>query len=225
MADLSVFTPDVGDTNGKGEITNPITPPTKRGRKKGGDLSTVGKNQVTSVTSLNFDENSIQSVSIISQVYGADFLPQLYDRLRAEAAGQREVFEQTQALEEALTISRHLNVERAEKLGREKGSRQMELRQLLKLKSEADKWVDEQFENMVIHYATVGLPYSQIVATMVNHAAKLHITLVDFKISKDGHWDFPEYNFIHADKIEACKARLAELGVEIDKLKELGVEV
>jgi len=226
MADLAVFSSDVED-NGTGAITTPLTPtPTKRGRpRKGGDLSTVGKGQVTSVTSLNFDETSIQNVNIISQIYGADFLPQLYDRIKAEAAGQREVFEQRQALEEALTISRHLNVERAEKLGREKGSRQMELRQLLKLKADADKWMDEQFEEMVINYATVGLPYSQIVATMKNNASKLHITLVDFQITKTGQWDFPDYQFIHDDKIEACKSRLAELGVELGKLQELGIEV
>lgn len=221
MADLAVFnSPDVEDS--KGEI---ISPTTKRGRKKGGDLSNLNKGQVTSITSLNFDESSIQNVTIISEVYGADFLPQLYDRLRAEAAGQKEVFEQTQALEEALTISRHLNVERAEKLGREKGSRQMELRQLLKLKADADKWMDEQFENMVIHYATVGLPYNQIVSTMVNHAAKLHINLVNFQISKTGQWEFPEYQFLHDDKITSCKARLAELGVELGRLKEMGIEV
>lgn len=223
MADLSVFSSDVGDDNGK--ITTPITPVKRGGRKKGGDLSTVGKNQITSVSSLNFDENSIQAVNIISQAYGADHLPQLFERLVAEAQGQKEVFEQTQALEEALTISRHLNIERAEKLGREKGSRQMELRQLLRLKSEADKWMDDQFENMVIHYATVGLPYNQIVVTMVNHAAKLHIALVDFKISKDGQWDFPEYQFIHTDKIEACKKRLSELGADLVKLKEMGIEL
>ncbi|MFM5991393.1 MAG: hypothetical protein ACKPA7_30875 [Sphaerospermopsis kisseleviana] len=220
MADLAVFnSPDVGDN--KGEIITPI----KRSRKKGGDLSNINKGQVAAVTSLNFDESSIQNVTIISEVYGADFLPQLYDRLRNEAAGQKEVFDQMQALEEALTVSRHLNVERAEKLGREKGSRQMELRQLLKLKTEADRWMDSNFEDMVIHYATVGLPYTQIVTTMVNHAAKLHINLGNFQITKDGKWEFPEYLFVHADKIEASKKRLAELGVELSKLKEMGIEV
>ncbi len=225
MADLAIF--NSSDVEDNGAITTPLTPtPTKKGRpRKGGDLSTVGKGQVTSVTSLNFDETSIQNVNIISQIYGADFLPQLYDRIKAEAAGQREVFEQRQALEEALTISRHLNVERAEKLGREKGSRQMELRQLLKLKADADKWMDEQFEEMVINYATIGISYAQIVTMMKNHASKLHIDLADFQISKSGQWDFPDYKFIHEDKIEFCKARLAELGVEIDKLKALGIEV
>lgn len=224
MADLSVFSPDVGDSNGHATHT---TPTPKRGKpRKGGDLSTVGKDSlVASVTSTGFDENSIQSVKIISQAYGADHLPALLERLVAEATGQKEVFDQTQALEEALTISRHLNIERAEKLGREKGSRQMELRQLLKLKADADKWMDDQFENMVIHYATVGLAYSQIIPTMVSHAAKLHIILTDFKISKDGQWDFPEYQFNHADKIDSCKVRLAGLGVELSKLKELGIEV
>jgi hypothetical protein len=240
MRDLSIFNPEVGDSNGS--ITH-ITPTPKRGRKKGGDLSTVGKESlVASITSAGFDENSIQSVKIISQAYGADHLPQLLERLVAEATGQKEVFEQTQALEESLTISRHLNVERAEKLGREKGSRQMELRQLLKLKSDADKWMPQRnpdfekvegadewlpsdFEDMIIHYATVGLPYNQIVTTMTNHAWKLHINLINFQIQKDGKFNFPDWEFIHADKIEACKARLAELGVELSKLKELGIEL
>ncbi len=220
MADLTIYNQETG------EDKTEITPTNKRGRpRKGGDLSTLSKSQSGGITSLNFDENSIQNVSIISQAYGADFLPQLYDRLKAEAMGQRETFDQTQALEEALTISRHLNVERAEKLGREKGSRQMELRQLIKLKKEADDWMDNQFEDMVIHYATIGLSYPQIVGTMKDHAAKLHIDLVNFSISPSGQWSFPDYKFVHEDKIQACKSRLAELGVELDKLKELGVDV
>jgi hypothetical protein len=225
MADLAVFTSPEQENKGV-ELVTPTVPTTKKGgRRKGGDLSTVGKAQITSVTSANFDDATIQKVNIIAEVYGADHLPQLYERLIAEATGQRQVFDQTQALEESLTISRHLNVERAEKLGREKGSRQMELRQLLKFKADAAQWMDNQFEDMVIHYATVGLPYPQIVATMITHAAKLHIELVNFQISKDGQWDFPEYRFLHEDKIESCKKRLAELGVETEKLQKLGIEV
>ena len=228
MADLAVFNSSDVEDNGTGTITTPITPtPTnKRGRpRKGGDLSTVGKGQVTGITSLNFDDASIKSITLISETLGADFLPQLYQRLQAKAASMAVEFQQTKESEEALTIASQLNIERAQNIGREAGSRQMELRQLTKLKDDADKWMDEQFENMVLNYATIGISYAQIVTMMKNHASKLHIDLADFQISKTGQWDFPDYQFILMDKIEFCKARLAELGVEIDKLKTLGIEV
>jgi hypothetical protein len=224
MADLAVFSSDMEDN---GAITTPITPtPTKRGRpRKGGDLSTVGKGQISNVTSLNFDENSIRSITLISETLGSDFLPRHLQRLQEKAASMALEFAETKESEEALTIASQLNIERAKNIGREAGDRQMELRQLTKLKNEADKWMDEQFENMVMNYATIGISYSQIVTMMKNHASKLHIDLSDFQINKTGQWDFPDHKFIHEDKIEFCKSRLAELGVETDKLRALGIEV
>lgn len=223
MADLAVFSSDVEDN---GTITTPIAPTPKKGRpRKGGDLSTVGKGQVTGITSLNFDDASIKSINLISETLGADFLPQLYQRLQAKAASMAVEFQQTKESEEALTIASQLNIERAQNIGREAGDRQMELRQLTKLKNEADKWMDEQFENMVMNYATIGISYAQIVTMMKNHASKLHIDLSDFQISKTGQWDFPNYQFIHDSKIEFCKSRLVELGVDLDKLRALGIEV
>jgi hypothetical protein len=224
MADLAVFSSDMEDN---GAITTPITPtPTKRGRpRKGGDLSTVGKGQISNVTSLNFDENSIRSITLISETLGSDFLPRHLQRLQEKAASMALEFAETKESEEALTIASQLNIERAQNIGREAGSRQMELRQLTKLKDDADKWMDEQFENMVLNYATIGISYAQIVTMMKNHASKLHIDLADFQISKTGQWDFPDHKFIHEDKIEFCKSRLAELGVETDKLRALGIEV
>ena len=224
MADLAVF--NSSDVEDNGAITTPIAPTPKRGRpRKGGDLSTVGKGQISKVTSLNFDENSIRSITLISETLGADFLPRHLQRLQEKAASMALEFAETKESEEALTIASQLNIERAKNIGREAGDRQMELRQLTKLKNEADKWMDEQFENMVMNYATIGISYAQIVTMMKNHASKLHIDLVDFQISKTGQWDFPNYRFIHDSKIEFCKSRLVELGVDLDKLRALGIEV
>ena len=97
----------------------------------------------------------------------------------------------------------------------------------LKLKFQTNAYFFSELHRYIYFngYATIGISYSQIVTMMKNHASKLHIDLSDFQINKTGQWDFPDHKFIHEDKIEFCKSRLAELGVETDKLRALGIEV
>ena len=220
MADLSVFNQDVGDNNGS--ITTPLTPTKKGGKRKlGSSLATTTNGEVTTLPS----SSTTQVVELIERQYGADFVHLVYERLQKESESQGAAFNDNLAVEEIVTLSRHRNIENAKKLARERMDIAIKLEQLLKLKREAETWMDEDnFVRMVDFWHLQRCKPNVIVAQMEKDARTLNIELIDFRITSEG-FDVPQYNFVHADKIKACQDRLLELGADLTKLKEMGVDI
>lgn len=215
MSNLAAFIPDVDESK---TITS-----TKKGgkRKLGGSLATTVKGEVATLP----NSDSIQVIEFIERKYGAGFVHDMYAALQKESESQGEVFNNTLAVEEIITLSRVRNVENAKKLARERMDVAVKLEQLLKLKKEAESWmVENNFEKMVDFWHLQRCKPSEIVARMKKDAATLHLELIDFQITPEG-FDIPEYKFVHEDKIEACKNRLLELGADLAKLKEMGIEL
>jgi hypothetical protein len=221
MADLAVFSsPDAGEN--KGEITTPITPTKKGGKRKlGGSLATTVKGEMTTLPS----SDSLQVIELIERQYGADLVHDIYAALQKESENQGAVFNNALAVEEIITLSRIRNIENAKKFARERMDVATKLEQLLKLKAEADTWMaEDNFVKMVDFWYLQRCKPNEIVARMLKDARTLHMELIDFQITSDGY-DVPKYKFLHEDKIEACRNRLLELGADLVKLKEMGIEV
>lgn len=221
MADLAVFnSPDVGDN--KGEIISPTTTTKKSGKRKlGGSLATTTRGEVTTLP----NSSTTQVVELIERQYGADFVHLIYEKLQKESEAQGQAFNDNLAAEEIVSLARIRNIENARNLARERIDIAIKLEQLLKLKAEASTWMgEENFVRMVDLWHLQRCKPHEIVAILKRDAAKLHIELINFQITSEG-FDIPEWRFVHEDKINTCKSRLAELGVSLDKLKEMGIEV
>lgn len=221
MADLSVFSSEDKDAT-----PIPITPTKKNGGGKqklgSSSLATTKKGSVATLP----NSDTLQVVEMIERQYGADFLHLAWRRLQDEAEQQAIVFDQTQALEEIATLGRLRNIEAAKNLGREKANYSFKLRELQKLKNEAVKWMQEDnFIKMVETLHALRFTPNQIASQLKKDANTLNLELIDFKFDSDGGYDIPTYRFIYESEIENCKKKLAELGVELASLKNLGVEI
>ena len=211
MANLSVFTEQP-------ETEVPVTPTTPaRGRKKktlSGDL-TVAPKQVLST----LDNDTAESVVILTQFCDTEYLKELARQIKDRAQNHQQNVAQRMQIEEAIALQERLGTQKAVELGKEKADRKFQFKELIKLKETAENWMNQDFNNVLQHYGSLGLPDKQLIQQVKHVAANLYLD-IDFKITSDRKVVDVEYEFTQEAAIESCQKRLALLGVSSQELRE-----
>lgn len=199
------------------EETSTITPSTStRGRKKklGGEL-TVSPKQVLS----SLDNDTAESVVILTQFCDTEYLKALAKEIKDRAQNHQQNIAQRMQIEEAIALQERLGTQKAIELGKEKADRKFQFKELLKLKQTAEDWINNDFNTVLQHYGSLGLPDKQLIQQVKHVAANLYLD-IDFKITPTRQVVDIEYEFTQEAAIESCQKRLALLGVSNQELKE-----
>lgn len=209
MANLSVFAEQ--------PETEPVTTTPTRGRKKktlSGDL-TVAPKQVLST----LDNDTAESVVILTQFCDTEYLKELARQIQDRAQNHQQNIAQRMQIEEAIALQERLSTQKAIELGKEKADRKFQFKELIKLKETAENWMSQDFNNVLQHYGSLGLPDKQLIQQVKHVAANLYLD-IDFKITPDRRVVDVEYEFTQESAIESCQKRLALLGVSNQELRE-----
>ena len=209
MANLSVFTEQP-------EKEVPVTPTTKGRKKKtlSGDL-TVAPKQVLST----LDNDTAESVVILTQFCDTEYLKELARQIKDRAQNHQQNIAQRMQIEEAVALQERLGTQKAIAIGKEKADRKFQFKELIKLKETAENWMNQDFNNVLQHYGSLGLPDKQLIRQVKHVAANLYLD-IDFEITPDRQVVDVEYEFTQEAAIESCQKRLALLGVSNQELKE-----
>lgn len=208
MNNLAVFTEQPTD--------NIPTAPSGRGRKKKltGELTVSPKQILTTL-----DNDTAESVEILTQFCDPEYLKALAKEIKERSVNHQQNLAQRMEIEEAIALQERLGTEKAIALGKEKADRKYQLKELLKLKQTAENWMNNDFNTVLQHYGSLGLPDKQLIQQVKHVANNLYLD-VNFKITPTRQVVDIEYEFTQESAIDSCRQRLALLGVSKDELRE-----
>lgn len=206
MNDLSVFS-----NNSTVLAPKPVVQEKKvsKSGKLGGQLAPQAKG----AGSLGKPLSASVQIKNIDVKLGAGFSTELLARISEAAEEWEGLFSQEEQLEMSLTIGAQHVKDSGRAMGRQKAQLKIKYQKLIQLKTDADQWIDNDFETCIHNLSKMGLTHSQITKFAVDQAAHLYVRL-NLTISDDGSFKY-DSEFTQQSELDAVLAELTKLEVEI----------